>query len=86
MNGNQPMITWSLILMKAFSMPPASRPFAVGGEALEQQVLDDDGDAERRQDGLHGAGVHGEVEEPSLDEVAEEGHDYHDQERACRTD
>ena len=87
MSGNQPMTTWSLILMNVVLDAARVEPLAVGREALEQQVLDDDGDAERREDGLHRAGVHGEVEEPPLDEVAEEGHDDHDQdERVERVD
>ena len=55
--------------------------FAVGREALQQQVLDDDGDPERRQDRLHWPGIHGEVEQPALDDVAEDGHDDHDEDQ-----
>ncbi len=54
---------------------------AVGREALEQEVLDDDGYAECRQDGLHGTRVHGKVEEAALNQVAKDGHDDHDQKK-----
>jgi hypothetical protein len=54
-------------------------PARIGGERLEQRVLDDDGQPEGHQDRGQDASPEQAVEDQHLERVAERGHDGHDE-------